>query len=337
MTLAHGEWIVFGWVLVNQGGLPVPVVPALIGAGALAAAGHVSLAEAFALAVAGTLCADLVWYLAGRWRGARVLAMLGRISPGAPTLVRRAQTDFLAHARAFTLIARFLPEINPVAAGLAGATGVRAGRFVAWGIVSAIAWAGVWLGLGYLLSDAIAHVATRYGIRLTGFAFSALMIGLVVRRARRHQLLRSLQRSRITPCELRRRMEGGDRLIVLDVRSAAEVALEPVRLPGAVCIGAGDLEYRMREVPRDVTVVLYGERSERTRMERVFVHCCLAERLRKAGFRTVRPLVGGLHAWRRRGLPLESMSVGGAPPPAEGAPATGTVMAPQGQTLIGAP
>jgi hypothetical protein len=34
MTLAHGEWIVFGWVLVNQGGLPVPVVPVLIGAGA---------------------------------------------------------------------------------------------------------------------------------------------------------------------------------------------------------------------------------------------------------------------------------------------------------------
>jgi rhodanese-related sulfurtransferase len=194
-----------------------------------------------------------------------------------------------------------VPEINPVAAGLAGANGVRVGRFVAWGIVSAIAWAGVWLGLGYLLSDAIADVATRYGIRLTGFALSALMIGLVVRRARRYQLLRSLQRARITPRELQRRMERGDRLIVLDVRSAVEVALEPARLPGAAWIGRGDLEYRMREVPRDVTVVLYGERSERTRSERVFAHCCLAERLRKAGFRTVRPLVGGLHAWRRRG------------------------------------
>jgi membrane protein DedA with SNARE-associated domain len=43
---------------------------------------------------------------------------------------------------------------------LAGATGVRVFRLVAWGIVSAIAWAGVWLGLGYLLSDAIADVAT---------------------------------------------------------------------------------------------------------------------------------------------------------------------------------
>ena len=163
-------------------------------------------------------------------------------------------------------------------------------------------------------------MATRYGIRLTGFALSALMIGLVVRRARRHQLLRSLQRARITPCELQRRMERGDRLIVLDVRSAVEVALEPVRLPGAAWIGSGDLEYRMREVPRDVTVVLYGERSERTRSERVFAPCCLAERLREAGFRTVRPLGGGLHAWRRRGLPLESVVVGGALLPAEGAP-----------------
>jgi hypothetical protein len=263
--------------------------------------------------------------------------MLGRISPGAPTLVRRAQTGFLAHARIFTLIARFVPEINPVAAGLAGATGVRVGRFFAWGIVSAMVWAGAWLGLGYLLSDAIADVATRYGIQLAGFALSALMIGLVVRRARRHQLLRSLQRARITPRELQRRMERGDRLIVLDVRGVGEVALEPVRLPGAAWLGPGDLEARLRAVPRDVTVVLYGARSERTRSDRVFAHCCLAERLRTAGFRTVRPLVGGLHAWRRRGFPLESVVVGGALLPAAGAPAPRAVMAPGGQALIVSP
>ena len=311
MTVAHGEWIVFGWVLANQGGLPVPVVPALIGAGALAAAGHLSLGEAFALAVAGTLCADLGWYLAGRWRGARVLGMLARISPGAPTLVRRAQTGFLAHARTFSLIARFLPELNPVAAGLAGATGVRPARFVGWGVLSAVAWAGAWLGLGYLVSDAVTGLATHYGIGLTGFALSALMIGLVVRRARRHHLLRSLQRARITPQELRARTGRGERVVLLDVRSAVEMALDPVRLPGAAWVATGDLERRLREVPRDVTVVLYGERSERTRGDRAFAYCLLAERLRAAGFRTVRALVGGLHAWRRRGYPLESAVVGG--------------------------
>jgi membrane protein DedA with SNARE-associated domain/rhodanese-related sulfurtransferase len=329
MIVAHGEWILFGWVLVNQGGLPVPVVPVLIGAGALAAAGPLSLGAAFALAVAGTLCADLGWYVAGRWRGARVLGLLGRISPGAPTLVRRAQTGFLAHARMFRLIARFLPEINPVAAGLAGATGMRPVRFVGWGLVSAFVWAGAWLGLGYLVSDAVSDLATRYGIGLTGFGLCAIMIGLVVRRARRHQLLRSLQRVRITPRRLWEGMERGDRLIVLDVRSAVEMALDPVRLPGAAWIAAGDLERRLREVPRDVTVVLYGERSERTHGDRAFAYCCLAERLRSAGFRTVRALVGGLHAWRRRGYPLESAVVGGWLPGAPGpAPAGDRAIAP---------
>jgi membrane protein DedA with SNARE-associated domain/rhodanese-related sulfurtransferase len=313
-VVAHGEWILFGWVLVNQGGLPVPVVPVLIGAGALAAAGRLSLGEALALSVAGTLCADLVWFAAGRWRGARVLGLLGRISPGAPTLVRRTQTGFLAHPRTFRLIARFLPELNPVAAGLAGATGVRPVRFVGWGVLSAIAWAGAWLGLGYLVSDAVTDLAARYGIGLTGFAVSALMIGLVVHRARRHHLLRLLQRARISPGELRARTERGERLVVLDVRSAVEMALDPVRLPGAARIATGDLELRLREVPRDVTVVLYGERSERSSGARAFAYGCLAERLRAAGFRTVRALVGGLHAWRRRGYPLESAVGGGGWP-----------------------
>ena len=317
----------------NQGGLPVPVVPALIGAGALAAAGHVSLGEAFGLAVAGTVCADLIWYVAGRWRGARVLGLLGRISPGAPTLVRRAQTGFLAHARTFGLIARFVPEINPVAAGLAGATGVRPARFLGWGVVSATAWAGIWLGLGYLVSDAVTDLAERYGIRLTGFVLSALMIGLVVRRARRHQLLRSLQRARIIPRELWARAARGERLVVLDVRSAVEMALDPVRLPGAAWIGTGDLERRLREVPRDVTVVLYGERSERTRGDRAFAYCVIAARLRAAGFRTVRALVGGLHAWRRRGYPLESAVVGGLRGAPRSVPVDDGQIAP-GQPLI---
>ena len=147
--------------------------------------------------------------------------------------------------------------------------------FVAGGVVSALAWAGAWLGLGYLLSDAIADVATTYGIRLGGFALCALMIGLVVRRARRCALLRALQRPRISPRELYSRMERGERLLVLDTRPAVEVALEPVRLPGAVWMDPADPEPRLREVPRDLTVVLYGKRSECTRGDRILAHCRL--------------------------------------------------------------
>ena len=101
-------------------------------AGALAASGRTSIVEIFTVAVVATLCADLGWYGLGRWRGAGVLSLLGGLSPRASALVRRAQDGFLAHAGKFQLSARFLPELNPVAAGLAGATRVGVTRFIGY-------------------------------------------------------------------------------------------------------------------------------------------------------------------------------------------------------------
>ena len=70
MSFGHLEWVLFGWVLANQGGVPLPVVPVLLAAGALAATGRVSIVETVAVAVGASLCADLGWYGVGRWRGA---------------------------------------------------------------------------------------------------------------------------------------------------------------------------------------------------------------------------------------------------------------------------
>src|SRR6266849_3178332 len=86
----YASWILFAWILANQGGVPVPVVPALLGAGALAGSGHLSIAVILAVAVGATLCADLGWYSLGRWRGARALEMLGNVSPRAAKYVRSA-------------------------------------------------------------------------------------------------------------------------------------------------------------------------------------------------------------------------------------------------------
>ena len=62
MILDHVEWVRFGWVLANQGGVPVPVIPVLFAAGTLAASGRVSIVEIVAVALGATLCADLGWY-----------------------------------------------------------------------------------------------------------------------------------------------------------------------------------------------------------------------------------------------------------------------------------
>jgi len=79
----HLEWILFAWVLGNQSGLPVPVVPALLGAGALAGSARLSLSRIIVVAVGASLSADLTWYGLGRWRGERMLRMLARLSPTA--------------------------------------------------------------------------------------------------------------------------------------------------------------------------------------------------------------------------------------------------------------
>src|SRR5919198_5651449 len=120
MILNHAELILFAWVLANQGGVPVPVVPALIGAGALAGAGNLGVGTTLAATVAAALCADLGWYGLGRWRGTWSFEMLSRLVPRVRLYVHRAQHLLLPHAFAAHVSARFLPQLNFVAAGLAG-------------------------------------------------------------------------------------------------------------------------------------------------------------------------------------------------------------------------
>ena len=311
MSVGHVEWVLFGWVLANQGGVPLPVVPVLLGAGALAATGRLRIVEIVAIAVGATLCADLGWYGVGRWRGAGVLALLGRLSPNAGAFVRRAQDAFLARPVKFQLTARFLPELNAIASGLAGATALSVTRFVGYGMVSALVWVGTWTGIGYLLGDAAVDFAVRFGIRLAGFLLAALLLSVVVRRARRHHVLRMLRKARITPDELKARLERGERVIILDVRGADEVACAPQALPGALWIKPDDLPNRLRELPRDVMVVLYGRRLKRARSESGSPGASACLRLRGAGLGRVRPLAGGLRAWRRRGYPVQAPGAGG--------------------------
>jgi membrane protein DedA with SNARE-associated domain len=211
VILEHAEWLLFAWVLGNQGGLPVPVVPALLGAGALAGNGHLSLGVTIVLAVGAALGADLTWYGLGRWRGARVLEILGRFAPSAGILVTRARHAFAAHGGAFQLGARFLPELNAIAAGLAGATKVSTMRFVCYGAVSALTWAGGWIGLGYVLSQAVTETAAHLGIRLIVFFLAAFALYLLFHRVRRHRLIRVFRQARVSPDDLETRVENGAR------------------------------------------------------------------------------------------------------------------------------
>src|SRR5262245_13592256 len=125
----HLTWVLFLWVLANQAGVPIPVGPALLGAGALARS-NLDLMTILAVVIGAALCADMAWYGVGRWRGARVLSPLRRRFDWVRKRIDRVANLSPVEEVVFLMGTRFLPELNPVAAGLAGATRTTLGRYL---------------------------------------------------------------------------------------------------------------------------------------------------------------------------------------------------------------
>jgi NADPH-dependent 2,4-dienoyl-CoA reductase/sulfur reductase-like enzyme/rhodanese-related sulfurtransferase len=91
----------------------------------------------------------------------------------------------------------------------------------------------------------------------------------------------------ISPLELRDRLERGEPLVLLDVRSPDEV--ERARLPGSTFIPLGTLRGRLGELPRDRDIVAFCNLSLRGYEASII--------LRAAGFERVQVLDGGLSMW----------------------------------------
>src|SRR5256712_10360285 len=104
----------------------------LLGAGALAGNGRLSLWVAAALALAGTVVGDLVWYEIGRIGGQRVLKWMCRMAIEPDTCVRNGAETLTTHGASALLIAKFVPGLNSIGQPLAGALGMPIRRFVAF-------------------------------------------------------------------------------------------------------------------------------------------------------------------------------------------------------------
>ncbi len=109
---------------------------------------------------------------------------------------------------------------------------------------------------------------------------------------------------RLTVDQLASRLDaaGAEAPFVIDVRQATEFASGHV--PGSVHIGAGTLQDRLADLPRDrpiATICASGYRSS-----------IAASLLRAAGFHDVSWVADGLPAWQKRGHPIER-GTGGDP------------------------
>src|SRR6202023_3833865 len=149
----HGYVVLLGWVFVEQLGLPIPSVPLLLAAGALAGAGRMNIFVALFATVYAALCADSLWYQLGRIKGIAILQLLCKISMEPDSCVRRTEGVFSRQGARSLLVAKFLPGLSTVAPPLAGIFHMRLRRFLLFDGGGSILWAGTFLGLGYVFSS----------------------------------------------------------------------------------------------------------------------------------------------------------------------------------------
>ena len=256
----YGYAILFGWVLAEQLGFPVPAIPLLLAAGALAGAGKLSFALTMAAALAACLLGDLVWFELGKRRGAKVLNFLCRVSLEPDTCVRKTENSFATNGPKVLLFAKFVPGLSTMAPPLAGMFHFSVPRFLLYDAAGSVLWAGAFAGLGWLFSDQLERVAEwseRLGSGLLVIMAAALGGYILWKYIRRQLLIRELRVSRIAPEELKAMMDAGNEVVIVDLRHAGDVEADPQTIPGAFVVTPEDLEEQHANIPRDREIILY--------------------------------------------------------------------------------
>ncbi|MGA2397908.1 MAG: DedA family protein/thiosulfate sulfurtransferase GlpE [Steroidobacteraceae bacterium] len=297
----YGLLIVTANVFVDQLGLPVPAMPTLILAGAIAS-GALGLTSLFAASVLACIVPDCVWFLVGRRYGIRVLKTLCRISLEPDSCVSQTQSRFERWGINSLVIAKFVPGLAIIAPPLAGALRIGWPRFIGLSALGGALWVGSGLLAGMLFKTQIQSVLVhldRIG-SITGTVVAAALVGYVFYKWwERRRFYKELRMARISVAELYELMEAGEKPIVVDVRSPTARTLEPRWIPGAIHVPVDDVGRHVAELPRDRKIIVYCTCPSEASAARV------AKALINHGFKEVRPLYGGLDAWIQAGYAVD--------------------------------
>jgi len=305
VLLMYGYLLLFAWVLAGQLGIPLPATPVLLAAGALSAEGQISFPLALLVGIAASLTADSSWFLVGRRYGHHVLRILCKLSLEPTTCVRKTQDSFGRRRGVTLMIAKFVPGLATLAPPVAGENGMSFAAFLLFDGIGASLWVGALLAAGRFFGDLLKRDPSllNWAGRFSG---ALLLLGIVIffagRVLRRRMFLKELEKARLDPEELKRQLDAGEPVFIVDLRHPLEILPDPFTLPGALHLSPEALTSRHFEIPRDRDIVLFCTcPSEATAAK-------TAMSLHKLGIERVRPLRGGYDEWKRLGFPLDAVT-----------------------------
>jgi len=302
--IQHGYTVLFVWVFAETMGLPIPSAPLLVTVGTMAGVGQLNLFLCIGACFCAALMSDLFWYSMGRLRGGRVLSSLCRISLEPDSCVRRTENIFAKYGGRSLVVTKFFPGFSAVSTPLAGITGMNFLRFLFLDGLGILFWISAYTLFGYIFSrelDRALDYAAGMGKMLLVLVVGIIALYVLRKYDLRRRILRELSIARITPEELKQRLDAGEDIIIIDLRLDHDFNHDPYIIPGA-------LRIPLDEVPRHPLI---------TREREIVTYCtCPNEatsaqvvlRLQQQGITRIRPLAGGFHAWRDLDYPVEQSS-----------------------------
>jgi membrane protein DedA with SNARE-associated domain/rhodanese-related sulfurtransferase len=306
----YGLALVFANVLVEQLGLPVPAIPTLVVAGALAADGKLSAPAIFGVAFVACSIGDTAWYIAGRLYGRRVIRLLCRISLSPDSCVRQTEFRFERWGGLTLVLSKFIPGLSTIAPPLAGAMRLGWTSFLLLNGLGVIVWAGAAIGAGMLFHAEIGRLIVQLedlGAVAIGIVAALLAAYVAFKWWERRRFYKMLRIARISVDELRRLKDRGESPVVVDVRSPVVRNLDRRFIPGALAMDIAEVDRQLDRLPADRDIVFYCTCPNEASAAQV------AKRLIELGYTRVRPLQGGLDAWIDAGYEVEQR----APAPAD--------------------
>jgi membrane protein DedA with SNARE-associated domain/rhodanese-related sulfurtransferase len=289
----YGVLLVFGVVLLEQIGLPIPAFPVLIIAGARVVDQGDNPVLMLAASLIACLLSDYFWFRAGKYYGKRILRLLCKISLSPDSCVSQTEDNFLRWGPNSLVIAKFIPGFNTIAPPLAGAMGTATPRFLGLSVLGGLLWSGVGMGLGAWFHGSVDDVIGWFetlGSTALMVVLALLALFVVLKYIERRRNLGGADLPRITPAELQALLEAGHDPLIVDSRSVTARQLEE-GIPGALVYGDAVPERLMATLDRERHIVVFCSCPNDVTAAQV------AKEFVKNGFHRARPLGGGLDAW----------------------------------------
>ena len=145
-----GYWVVFGAMLLENAGVPLPGETVTLLAGYAAGSGQLQVLGVMGAAAGGAILGDNLGYWLGRRAGWGLLLRLGRLLGRRPEQMEALRERFLRHAGKSVLLGRFVAVLRVLAGPIAGALHMPYARFLLFNMLGAVLWATTMVGLAWI-------------------------------------------------------------------------------------------------------------------------------------------------------------------------------------------